>query len=89
MQVKWVQSLGWEDPLVKEMATLSSTLARKIPWTEEKEGRVHRVAKELYMTYRLNNNNSYTKNITGQRTCHLNPHQIKRKINVIILGEYI
>jgi len=31
----WVQSLGWEDPLEKEMATLSSTLAGKIPWMEE------------------------------------------------------
>ena len=28
-------SLGWEDPLEKEMATHSSTLAWKIPWTEE------------------------------------------------------
>ena len=31
----WVRSLGWEDPLEKEMATHSSTLAGKIPWTEE------------------------------------------------------
>ena len=30
-----VQSLGWEDPLEKEMATHSSTLAWKIPQTEE------------------------------------------------------
>ena len=30
-----VQSLGWEDPLEKEMATHSSSLAWKIPWTEE------------------------------------------------------
>ena len=30
-----VQLLGWEDPLEKEMATDSSTLAWKIPWTEE------------------------------------------------------
>ena len=28
----WVQSLGWEDALEKEMATHSSTLAWKIPW---------------------------------------------------------
>ena len=31
-----VQSLSWEDPLEKEMATHSSTLAWKIPWTEER-----------------------------------------------------
>ena len=31
----WVLSLGWEDPLEKEMAVHSSTLAGKIPWTQE------------------------------------------------------
>ena len=31
----WVQSLGWEDPLEKVMATHSSILAWRIPWTEE------------------------------------------------------
>ena len=35
MQETWFQSLGQEDPLEKEMATCSSTLAWKIPWTEE------------------------------------------------------
>ena len=35
MQETWVQSLGQEDPLEKEMATHSSILAREIPWTEE------------------------------------------------------
>ena len=35
MQETWVRSLGWEDPLEKEMATHSSTLAWKIPWTKE------------------------------------------------------
>ena len=34
----WVRSLGWEDPLEKEMATHSSTIAWKIPWTEEPDG---------------------------------------------------
>ena len=33
-----VQSMGQEDPLEEEMATHSSTLARKIPWTEEPSG---------------------------------------------------
>ena len=31
----WVQSLGWADPLEKEMATHSSILAWRIPWTEK------------------------------------------------------
>ena len=35
MQETRVRSLGWEDPLEKEMATDSNTLAWKIPWTEE------------------------------------------------------
>ena len=38
MQETWVQSLGWEDPLEKEMATHSSILAQKIPWIEEPGG---------------------------------------------------
>ena len=36
MQETRVQSLGWEDPLEKEIAIHSSTLAWKIPWTEER-----------------------------------------------------
>ena len=46
MRETWVQSLGWEDLLEKEMATHSSILTWKIPWTEE-PGRftVHGVTK--------------------------------------------
>ena len=38
IQETWVQSLGWEDPLEKGMATHSSILACKILWTEEPGG---------------------------------------------------
>ena len=38
MQETWVQSLGLEDPLEKGMATHSSILAWRIPWTEEPGG---------------------------------------------------
>ena len=38
IQEMWVRSLGWEDPLEKEMATRSSIPAREIPWTEEAGG---------------------------------------------------
>ena len=54
----WVQSLGWEDPLEKKMATHSSPLAWKISWTEE-PGRLHLVGyspwgrKEVDTTERL------------------------------------
>ena len=38
MQETWVRSLGWEDPLEKRLATHSSTLAWRIPGTEEPGG---------------------------------------------------
>ena len=37
MQDMWVQSLGQEDPLEKEMATHSNILAWEIPWTEKSD----------------------------------------------------
>ena len=47
MQETWVRSLGQEDPLEEEMATHSSILAWRIPWTEEPGGlqsmRSHRI----------------------------------------------
>ena len=48
MQEIWVQSLGQEDPLQKEMATHSSILAWRIPWSEEAGGlQSHGVTKVL------------------------------------------
>ena len=38
VQETWVQSLGWEDPLEKQMATHSSILAWRIPKTEDPGG---------------------------------------------------
>ena len=55
----WVPSLDQEDPLQKEMATRSSILAWRMPWTEE-SGRlhtVHGVTEESDMTEQLNNKN--------------------------------
>ena len=40
----WVWFLGWEDPLEKGIATPSSILARRIPWTEEPGGPQSRAA---------------------------------------------
>jgi len=48
-----VQSLGWEDPLEKEMAIHSSTIAWKIPWTEELVGYSPWGRKESDTTERL------------------------------------
>ena len=53
MQETRVRSLGWEDPLEKEMATHSSTLAWRIPWTEEPGGLQSMGWQELDMTERL------------------------------------
>ena len=49
----WVRSLGQEDPLEKEMATHSSILAWRIPWTEELGGLQSTGGKESDMTERL------------------------------------
>ena len=38
MQETRVQALGWEDPLEEEMATYSTILAQRIPWTEKPGG---------------------------------------------------
>ena len=51
MQENWVQPLGWEDPLDKEMAAHSGILFCRIPWTEGPgAATVHGVTKELDMT---------------------------------------
>ena len=49
----WVRSLDQEDPLEKEMATHSSILAWKIPWTEELGGLQSTGLKESDTTERL------------------------------------
>ena len=54
MQETWVQSLGWKDPLEKEMATHFSILAWRILWIEE-PGRLQSMgSQESDMTWRLN-----------------------------------
>ena len=50
MQEAWVQSLDLEDPLEKGMATHSSVLAWRIPWTEEPGGLQSMGSKELDMS---------------------------------------
>ena len=53
MQEMWVQSLGQEDPLEKEMATYFSILAWKIPWAVEPGGIQSMGPKELDTTERV------------------------------------
>ena len=54
MQDNWVQFLGQEDPLEKEMVIHSSILAWEIPWTEEPGGLQSMGSQESDMTQRLN-----------------------------------
>ena len=57
MQETSIQFLGWEDPLEKEMATYSSILASRIPWTEKPGGLQSMGSQESDTTEQLNNNN--------------------------------
>ena len=50
MQETWVQSLGWGDPLEKEMATHSSILAWEITWTKEPDSLQSMGSQELDTT---------------------------------------
>ena len=49
MQEMWIQSLAWEDPLDKEMATHSSILVWEIPWAEE-PGRLQSMGSQKSLT---------------------------------------
>ena len=53
MQEMWVQSLGWEDPLEKEMASYASILAWESPWTDEPGGLQSMVHEESDTTEQL------------------------------------
>ena len=59
----WVQSLGWEDPLEKEMAIHSRTIAWKIPWREE-PGRLQSMGSQ-----RVGHNWATSLHYPGQASC--------------------
>ena len=67
MQETWVRFLGWEDPLEKGMATHSSILAWRIPWTRE-PGRLQSMDhKESDRTEQLTHRQTYSAHHRGQR----------------------
>ena len=72
-QETWVQFLGWEDPLKKEMAAHSSILAWEIPRTEE-PGRLQSIGLQRSWT-QLSNSTTTTENpcIEGQSLSHRPP----------------
>ena len=57
MQEMGLQSLGWEDPLEKEMATHFSILVWEIPWTEEPGGQQFMGSQRVDTTWQLKSNN--------------------------------
>ena len=59
MQETWVQPLGWEDPLEKEMEIHSTILAWETPWTEEPGGLQPMGSQESDMTQQLNHDNHH------------------------------
>ena len=61
----WVHYLGWKDPLEKRMATYSSILAWRIPWTEEPGGYTPWLVKESDI------NEWLTLQDEGQQTCNI------------------
>ena len=73
MQETWVQPLGWEDLLEKEMATHSSILAWEILRREEPGGGLHSMESQRDRTYQLNSNNNMNE-ITSVRSDSLQPH---------------
>ena len=56
-----VRSLGWEDPLEKEMAIHSRTIAWKIPWTEE-PGRLQSMGSDMTERLHFTNDSQQIKN---------------------------
>ena len=77
MQETQFQSLGREDPLEKEMATHSSILACKIPWTEEPGGLYSPWGhKEWDTTERLTHTHTHTHTHTGKNKAYI---EIKNK----------
>ena len=71
MQETRVLSSGWEDPLEKGMATHSSILAWRIPWTEEPGGLWSRGYKELDMTEQLRHTSGLDRHGLGVRRAKL------------------
>ena len=78
MQETWVRSLGWEDPLEKEMAIHSRTVAWKIPWTEE-PGRLQSMSCQSSGGGRGRRNKFGVK---GQKVREKNKHQLVNGLRV-------
>ena len=84
MQEAWVQSLGQEDPLEKEMAIHSSILAWRIPWTEE-AGRLQSMGSQASdTTERLNHHHHHIVEL-WRTPCQTIRNNKNKKIVIIFL----
>ena len=87
MQEMQVQSLGWEDPLEKEMTTHSSILALRIPWTEE-PGRLLSIGSQKSWTQLSMHTHTHTHthtdiDMSSKNLCHFtNLHGISKYVTV-------
>ena len=83
----WVQSLDWEDALEKEMATQSSILAWKIPWTEEPGGLqsmgLQRVRHNWYLFICVD----LFFQVVVQKVCHVLSYTWKSRIFLVLPSE--
>ena len=71
-----VQSLGREDPLEKEVATLSSAFPWRVPWTEETGATVHGLTESLTTTERLNTHSVMSAGVSHSTLRHLPRNQV-------------
>ena len=81
MQETWVQSLGWENPLEKEMATHSSILAWRILWQRSLAGYSPQGHKELDTTEHLHFTSEYIMRNAGLEEAQAGIKIVKRNIN--------
>ena len=77
MQTTWVRSLGWEDTLEEEMATQSSILVWRIPWTEEPGGLRSRLQRGCKQS-----------DTTGHTHIHTHWKREWQPTPVLLLGEF-
>ena len=92
VQETWVPPPGWKDPLKKEMATYSSTLAWRSSWTE-KQGKLQsmgsqRVRQDCAVTFTYSLYDlKYPETQFLQRICVIIMTGVLRKLNEIIFGK--
>ena len=81
VQETWVQFLDWEDPLEEGMATHSSTLAWRIPWTEELFAALWTVARQASLSSGVLQARYW--NVLANTSCHTLPTSVQFSPSVV------